>query len=460
MFAKKLPYFVAPAVLGTALLTACSSDSNNSGPSVSRSEVKQNYVAMAAAAYTDSVTTAQTLKTAIDTFVADPTEQNLTAARAAYKEARVPYQQSEIMRWDETITTNHNPDQGGLQSIDDREGQVNAWPLDESLIEHIISQTSAIDAAALASQNGALTPSQQAQVDAEDDADAKQALIDGFGEANVTTGFHAIEFMLWNRDDQARGPGSRAASEFVCDSQAPQSQECRNAQYLSAAAELLVSDLQDMQAEWSNTENNTLAHNYLESAEGIDYMAQALASMAVGELAGARLAAGLWRDLRADGLGIKEGDYEEEHDCFSDLSHVAVYYNFVALKNAFYGSYTKLDGSVVSGPSFGGYLNSLNSSLYNQLDTVLKAADVQMQIVYDAGERAENPKSFDDIIADSEAYYDAVANNVTPLPAKSAELIAIETAISELAKVENIIIDVKDALELVAVDPDNIGETD
>jgi len=34
-------------------------------------------------------------------------------------------------------------------------------------------------------------------------------------EADVTTGFHAIEFLLWGQDFNADGPGNRSARDFV-----------------------------------------------------------------------------------------------------------------------------------------------------------------------------------------------------------------------------------------------------
>ncbi|MFH7457071.1 imelysin family protein, partial [Pseudomonas syringae group genomosp. 7] len=47
----------------------------------------------------------------------------LKAARDAWVAARVPYMHSEVFRFGNTI-------------IDDWEGQVNAWPLDEGLIDY------------------------------------------------------------------------------------------------------------------------------------------------------------------------------------------------------------------------------------------------------------------------------------------------------------------------------------
>jgi hypothetical protein len=80
-----------------------------------------------------------------------------------------------------------------------------------------------------------------------------------------------------------------------------------------------------------------------------------------------------------------------------------------------------------------------------------------MQVVFDAG---ENGTSFDQIIADSKTYYEARFAGTTPLADKTAALAAVEEAILQLASVENIIIDLAEALSLSAIDTDAIGETD
>ncbi len=443
---------LAAAVSAAAILAACGgsdSKNNNSGNKDLPQDIAQNYRAMAGAVYSDSLSTAEDFQDAVDVFLADPTEQNLEAARTEYKEMRVPYQQSEIMRWDEGIAGEGVGDEGPA-SVDDWEGQVNAWPLDEAQIEDIISggaSSEDITTSLLVDKNGALP-------DGTED------------EANVTTGVHAVEFMLWDRDEEAKGPGQRAASEFASLSSCAgtfTTEACRNSKYLEVATQLLVDDLSDMAAEWTaeaaNTEG-TLAYNFLESDSQGDYILQAIASMAVGELGGARLSAGLWRDASVletltpdEGETFKAGDHEEEHDCFSDLSHVAVYYNFQGIKNALNGSYTALDGTVVSGASFGDYINSVYSAGYEDLVDKLDAVEVELKKVYDAGERETNAVSFDDIIAASQAHYeDGVA--------KTEELIALENAITLLGETEEITKNISDSLALADFDPDTIGETD
>ena len=86
--------------------------------------VLDTYANIGHAMYEDSLTSAQTMKTAVDAFVAEPGEETLAAAKEAWLAARVPYQQTEVYRFGNPI-------------VDDWEGKVNAWPLDEGLIDYV-----------------------------------------------------------------------------------------------------------------------------------------------------------------------------------------------------------------------------------------------------------------------------------------------------------------------------------
>ena len=88
------------------------------------------YSDIALAKYEDSLTTAQALDKAVDALIAKPSAETLDAARDAWKAARVPYQQTEVYRFGNTI-------------VDDWEGRVNAWPLDEGLIDYVDARATA-----------------------------------------------------------------------------------------------------------------------------------------------------------------------------------------------------------------------------------------------------------------------------------------------------------------------------
>ncbi|MBL9058518.1 MAG: peptidase, partial [Mangrovicoccus sp.] len=86
--------------------------------------VVATYADIALAGYQDSLTLAMALAKAVDALVAQPTPETLAAAKAAWIAARVPYQQTEAFRF-------------GNPAVDEWEGKVNAWPLDEGLIDYV-----------------------------------------------------------------------------------------------------------------------------------------------------------------------------------------------------------------------------------------------------------------------------------------------------------------------------------
>ena len=109
----------AGILLGAAALAAA-------GPGVAadRAAVVATYADIAAAGYADSLSTAERLGAAVDALIAEPSAEALQAARAAWLAARVPYQQTEAFRFGNAI-------------VDEWEGKVNAWPLDEGLIDYV-----------------------------------------------------------------------------------------------------------------------------------------------------------------------------------------------------------------------------------------------------------------------------------------------------------------------------------
>ena len=71
-------------------------------------------------------------------------------------------------------------------------------------------------------------------------------------EANVATGYHAIEFLLWGQDLNGSGPGAgqRPSSDF--DPENCSWGNCdRRAAYLRTATDLLVQELAWMTDQWA-----------------------------------------------------------------------------------------------------------------------------------------------------------------------------------------------------------------
>ncbi|MGB0503308.1 MAG: imelysin family protein, partial [Thalassolituus sp.] len=126
---------LAIAVTTSVLLTACGGDSSSGDDAVNIDNVRkvvETNADIAFAAYSDSVTTAEALRDALADFRADPSEANLTAAKDAWLVAREPYGQTEVYRFRLSPI-----DSTDYSSEDGLEGDINAWPLGEALIDYV-----------------------------------------------------------------------------------------------------------------------------------------------------------------------------------------------------------------------------------------------------------------------------------------------------------------------------------
>ncbi|MBO9447320.1 imelysin family protein [Ruegeria sp. R14_0] len=319
----------------------------------SKADVLNTYANIAEAKYDDSLIAAKSLQAAVNALISDPSDATLNAARAAWVAARVPYQQTEVYRFGNAI-------------VDDWEGKVNAWPLDEGLIDYVDASyggpTGENEFAAL---NVIANPTFELSGKTIDASTITPELLgetlheaDGI-EANVATGYHAIEFLLWGQDlnGHGAGAGNRPYTDFV------QGDDCtggncdRRAQYLSAATDLLVSDLEWMADQWKQGGAARAELNANESA-GVSAILTGMGSLSYGEQAGERMR-----------LGLMLNDPEEEHDCFSDNTHNSHYYDGLGIENVYLGHYTRTDGTPVGGAS----LSDLVIATDPSLDAEMKA---------------------------------------------------------------------------------------
>ena len=295
-------------------------------------EIIENYADIAQAGYEDSLIRARVLKEAVEALIAEPTEGKLEAAKEAWRAARIPYQQTEAFRF-------------GNPTVDEWEGKVNAWPLDEGLIDYVDPLAGANDENPHSTANIIADPVLQlsgATIDAtEITPEVLQSLHEADGiEANVATGYHAIEFLLWGQDlnGTGHGAGARPASDF--DTASCTGGNCgRRGQYLLAATELLISDLEEAMANWSEGGQGR-ADVTADPNQGLVMAFTGLGALSYSEMAGDRMK-----------LGLLLHDPEEEHDCFSDNTHNSHYFDGLGIRNVYTGRYLRIDGSVVSGPS-------------------------------------------------------------------------------------------------------------
>jgi putative iron-regulated protein len=318
-----------------------------------KAAVLDNYADIAEAKYGDSLTTAQTLLDAVNALAKTPSAVALQTAKAAWLASRGPYQQTEVYRFGNAI-------------VDDWEGKVNAWPLDEGLIDYVdTAYGGATDENVYAALNVVANPSFTLSGKIIEAAEITPALLEGQlheadgVESNVATGYHAIEFLLWGQDlnGHGAGAGARPWTDYAAGDTCTNSNCDRRGDYLSAATELLVSDLAWMAGQWKAGGAARAALMANENA-GISTILTGMGSLSYGEQAGERMR-----------LGLLLNDPEEEHDCFSDNTHNSHFFDAMGIRNVYLGSYTSIDGTVVSGAS----LSSLVAEADNAVDMELRA---------------------------------------------------------------------------------------
>jgi len=369
---------MAAALLGVASTFAAADKAPDVGA------VAKTYADIAEAGYADSLGKARKLKTAVAKLIAEPTEDNLKAARQAWLAARVPYMQTEAFRFGNVI-------------VDDWEGKVNAWPLDEGLIDYVSAEygeespENDLYIANVIANTSIKIGGEEVDISKITKELLANKLQEAGGvESNVATGYHAIEFLLWGQDLNGTGPGAgkRPATDF--DPKNCTGGNCeRRAEYLAVVTDLLIDDLDWMTKQWGPSGAARKAVMAKGGKAGLVAIFKGLGSLSYGEMAGERMK-----------LGLLIHDPEEEHDCFSDNTHNAHYFDVQGIKNVYLGTYTRTDGSMVSGPS----PSDLVRATSPELDKNIRAAiDQSMMRMGEIVSRAEGGEAYDQMIGEDNA---------------------------------------------------------
>ncbi|MDJ1483627.1 imelysin family protein [Cytophagaceae bacterium YF14B1] len=362
-------------VVCTLLAFSCKKEDEPSTESLEK-EVVSNYAAIVYASYEDSYNTAVTLQQKINAFVAAPSAAGLEECKAAWKAARIPYGQTEAYRF-----------YGGpIDDANGPEGLINSWPLDEVYIDYVKDMP---DAGIINNIKIEIT---KAKLDSLNQAGGDT---DEQSEVNVATGYHAIEFLLWGQDFNANGPGDRPYTDYVTGGTAKN--QARRGQYLKVIAELLVEDLayvKDLWAEDGAYRKKFTSQMTVKTA--LSDVFTGLSELSNDELAGERML-----------VAISEEDptkrQEHEHSCFSDNTHIDIQMNFKGVKNVYYGTYTRVDGTVVKGRSIAEVLEKQDKERASALDATFTTTETKILAI---------PAPFDQ----------AIINNVDKIQAAAASL--------------------------------------
>ena len=385
------------ALAGMVFITGCSQDNqpaaqveaNTQSNEQTLSNVKpvlENYTALAHAVFEDSLTSAKTLQQKLQQLVDAPSETTLKEAREAWLAARVPYQQSEVFRFGNPI-------------VDDWEGQLNAWPLDEGLIDYVDTASYSYELGNDgAKANIIASNSVQVGTEERDLTKLTPELLAGLNElagseANVATGYHAIEFLLWGQDLNGTdaGAGERKATDYAKDETCTNGNCVRRGEYLLNTAALLVQDLEFMEAQW----RKGVAGNYQEEflalpqEEALRRMMFGMGSLALGELAGERMK-----------VALEANSPEDEHDCFSDNTHNSHFFNAKGIRNVFSGTYARISGEQFSGPSLKDLVAEKDADAAGNIQALFASSEKALQTIVDS---ANQGMTFDRMIAANNA---------------------------------------------------------
>jgi putative iron-regulated protein len=393
--------------------------------------VVETYANIAEATYADTLAAAIKLRSSIQGFLAKPTPATLDAARQAWRTARIPYMQTEAYRF-------------GNKIVDDWEKKVNAWPLDEGLIDYVAgeygtdSPENELYAANVIANKSIKIAGRTVDTSRITKSLLTKTLHEAGGiEANVATGYHAIEFLLWGQDLNGTGPGAgnRPATDYNL--KACTNGHCdRRAQYLRVVTDLLIDDLTWMANQWKKSGGARAALSKGGDAAALIAIFTGLGSLSYGELAGERMK-----------LGLMIHDPEEEHDCFSDNTHNSHYYDAVGMRNVYLGRYTRTDGSVVSGASVSDLVKDKDAAADQR---VRAALDLSIQRLGDIVKRTETKEAYDQMIGEGNPEGNAVVEKgIEALIAQAKEL---ERAIAALG-LQNVAFEKSNSLDA----PEKVG---
>lgn len=400
----------APKIFFVALLSLAASLAH-----AAEQSINATYIQLAGAVYEDSLSAALELQSSIAELLQSPSAKRLEDARKAWRKARIPYQQSETFRF-------ANPE------IDEWEGKINSWPLDEGLIDYVADDYFHEMGNLGAQLNIIANPIIKIGGQEIDARKITPELIESLhefagSEANVASGYHAIEFLLWGQDLNGSGPGAgeRPYTDYATGDSCTHGHCQRRRDYLQAVTQLLVNDLESMTTRWQTGGDLYAKYHSLSAEQVMANIVFSIGSLSLGELAGERMK-----------VALEANSTEDEHDCFSDNTHYSHYYNALGMQNLYMGQYQRINGDRVGGPSLAGLALAQAPQEAERLRLAMNNSVAKTNAIVQAAEFTKPPMKFDQMIAEGNNQGKAII-----VDAINA-LVEQTTALEALAKVMNV----------------------
>ena len=288
--------------------------------------------------YNEVSLSTQEMHNAIIKFVQAPDNNSLTNAKNKWIAARSIYGITEAFRF-------YGGPIDGVNKYGEEgpEGLINAWPLNEAYIDYVKGSSNAgiINNLSLEINNDTIIAANMS----EDDAD-------------VSTGWHAIEFLLWGQDFSLETAGIREASDYLPTNEI----NIRRRAYLVATSALLLEHINWLSMEW--LENGEGRKAFLNKNDPGGAILTGIATLAGFELSSERIA-----------TALDSGDPEDEHSCFSDQTHNDVKANFNGIINVYLGK--GLNGESFS-PSISEFVAKNNLKLHENILEIINETNISI----------------------------------------------------------------------------------
>ena len=319
----KIRFTVLVQVLLIFLLIGKSGHTANN----SFSTLANSYANLVSHYYNKVALKTETLNKSIIKFIENPNAYNLNVAKKRWIEARIVYGITEAFRF-------YGGPIDGVNKYGEEgpEGLINAWPLNEAYIDYVKGNPSAgiINDKSIEINKETIIAANMS----EDDAD-------------VSTGWHAIEFLLWGQDFSLETAGTREYTDYISNNDVNN----RRRDFLLSAGSLLLEQVNWLANEWA--ENGEGKKAFLAKKDPGGAILTGIATLAGFELSSERIA-----------TALDSGDPEDEHSCFSDQTHNDVKANFNGIKNVYLG--IGLNGKTFS-PSVSDFVMEKNIKLHNSI---------------------------------------------------------------------------------------------
>jgi len=290
-----------------------------------------SYAQLVSHYYKETAIKTKTMNKAINVFLNEPNENNLTRAKSAWIEARKVYGITEAFRFYGGPIDGTN-----IYGEEGPEGLINSWPLNEAYIDYVRGNQ---NAGIINNLSHEITKSTIIASNQSDD------------DSDVSTGWHAIEFLLWGQDLSLKTAGLRPASDYIPENKINE----RRRKYLLKVSELLMEHIAWLNNQWK--ENGEGRKTFLSSQDPGGAILTGIATLAGFELSAERIA-----------TALDSGDPEDEHSCFSDQTHIDVRANFNGIKNVYLG--LGANGEKFS-PSASTLISNKNPTLHEKIMSTL-----------------------------------------------------------------------------------------